>query len=293
MLIVYLSGVKMAEQMQKPKSSNPLSAYFRQPKLYLTLPSEGKYYADGALDLSVNGEYPVYAMTAKDELIFKTPDALLNGQATVELIRSCIPAIKDPWGMPSIDLDACLIAIRIATYGEGMDFDSQCPSCSHENTYEMNLLGYLDQVKSFKYNDTVSLPPLEIKLRPYNYREVTKASLQALEQQKIYQVINDENLDDEEKLNQFGQSFVKLTDLTIDIVARCIAAIETPEGVVTDQDQILEFINNAPKDVFNTINDQIKIMREQIDLKVQDVKCAECGTSYQITLTMDQTNFFV
>ena len=278
--------------MQKSKSINPLSAYFRQPKLYITLPSEGKYYGKDALDLSVNGEYPVYAMTAKDELIFKTPDALLNGQATVELIRSCIPAIKDPWLMPSIDLDACLIAIRIATYGENMDFDSQCPNCNHSNTYEMNLLGYLDQVKSFRYQDQISLPPLEIKIRPYNYKEVTKASLKALEQQKIYQVINDESLSDEEKLDQFGSSFVRLTDLTIDIVAKCIASITTPDGEVTDQEQIAEFINNAPKDVFNTINEHIGSMRDQIDLKVQSVKCVECGTEYQITLTMDQTNFF-
>jgi hypothetical protein len=35
-------------------------------------------------------------MTAKDELMFKTPDALLNGQSTVEVVKSCIPAIQDP-----------------------------------------------------------------------------------------------------------------------------------------------------------------------------------------------------
>lgn len=278
--------------MQKPKMSNPLAAYFRQPKMYLKLPSEGRYYPNGSLDTSTNGEYPVYAMTAKDELIFKTPDALLNGQATVELIKSCIPAIKDPWVMPSIDLDACLIAVRIATYGENMDFNSQCPNCNHENAYEMNLLGYLDQVKSFEYRDSISLPPLEIKIRPYNYREVTKASLQALEQQKIYQVINNDSLSDEEKLSQFGESFVKLTDLTINIVCRCIASITTPEGEVTDLEQIAEFLNNAPKEVFSTINDHITSMRDQIDLKSQGVRCIECETNYQITLTMDQTNFF-
>ena len=30
-----------------------------------------------------------------DEITFKTPDALLNGQATVDVIQSCIPNIKD------------------------------------------------------------------------------------------------------------------------------------------------------------------------------------------------------
>ncbi len=31
--------------------------------------------------------------------------------------------------MPSIDVDATLIAIRIASYGNQMDFTSQCPHC--------------------------------------------------------------------------------------------------------------------------------------------------------------------
>ena len=109
---------------------NPLSGFFRQPKIYVRLPSKGKFYPDGSLDASADGQYPVYAMTAKDELMFKTPDALLSGQSTVELIKSCIPAILDPWSMPSIDLDFALIAIRIATYGDKMEVGCNCPHCN-------------------------------------------------------------------------------------------------------------------------------------------------------------------
>jgi len=102
---------------QPTEKINPLAGYYRQPKIYLDLPSKGNYYTQGSLDVSEDGRYPVYAMTAKDELMYKTPDALMNGQATVEVIKSCIPSIKDPWKMPSLDVDACLVAIRIATYG--------------------------------------------------------------------------------------------------------------------------------------------------------------------------------
>ena len=81
-------------QIKSPES-NPLSKYFRQSKLYISLPSQGKHYPAGAIDFPESGEVEVYSMTAKDELLFKTPDALLNGQATVDVIQSCIPAIKD------------------------------------------------------------------------------------------------------------------------------------------------------------------------------------------------------
>ena len=70
---------------------NPLKKHLRQPKIYIKLPSQGKYWHPNAIDFPESGELPVYAMTARDEITFKTPDALLNGQATVDVIQSCMP----------------------------------------------------------------------------------------------------------------------------------------------------------------------------------------------------------
>jgi len=279
-------------EKQKQQQFNPLASYFRQPKIYVKLPSGGEFYPPGALDVSANGEYPVYSMTAKDELIFKTPDALMNGQATVELIKSCFPSIKNPWAMPSMDIDAVLIAIRIATYGEDMDFQSNCPACSEENTYTLNLINYIEQVQNFKYDATIIIDELEITIRPYNYKEVTSQSIKALEQQKIFNVINDEKLSDEEKLDRFGESFVKLTEMTVDVVAGCISSVKTPTAEVTDRNMIDEFINNSPKEIFNLIVEHIDKMKSDIDLKAQQVECGSCKTPYKITLNIDQSNFF-
>jgi hypothetical protein len=62
-------------------SNNPLQQYFRQPAIYVQLPSQGKFYPAGTLNPSTTGEYPVYPMTAIDEITYRTPDALFNGQA--------------------------------------------------------------------------------------------------------------------------------------------------------------------------------------------------------------------
>jgi len=284
----------MAEQtmLQTPAKHNPLANYFRQPKLYMRLPSGGKFYTNGAIDRSANDEYPVYAMTAKDELMFKTPDALLNGAATVELIKSCVPAIKDPWRMPTIDLDAVLIAIRIATYGENMEVNSDCPSCNHRNMYDVNLLQYLEKCNQFQYTDAVDVDPLLVKIRPYSYQEITKTAIKNMEQQKIISIVNDDDMSDEEKLERFGSSFIKLTELTIDVIAGCIVSIESPDGIVTDQNMIKDFINNAPTDVFNKINEHVTSMKNQLDLEAQAVACEECKHEFKITIVMDQTNFF-
>jgi hypothetical protein len=274
------------------KQQNPLSQFFRQPKVYFKLPSAGKFWRQGTLDVSESNEYAVYAMTAKDELMFKTPDALLSGQSTVEVLKSCIPAFLDPWEMPTIDLDAALMAIRIATYGENMGVTSACPECNTENDYDINLSNWLGKIGTFEYISTVDCEPLTIHVRPYTYRELTKTSMRTFEEQRIIQVLNDDKIPDQEKVDAFGKSFVKITEMTVDIIATCISSIDSPNGSTDDRKFILEFINNAPKEQFEIIQKHITNMKEGLELRPQDVSCHECGAEFIMPVTLDQSNFF-
>ena len=134
----------MIEQANKPKT-NPLISYMRQPKIYIGLPSNGNFWEQDSIDMPINGEFPVYSMTAKDELIFKTPDALMNGQAVVDVIQSCMPNIKNAWDCPNLDIDAILIAIRIATYGDIMNINHLVPGTKEETEHAIDLKILLDQ----------------------------------------------------------------------------------------------------------------------------------------------------
>jgi hypothetical protein len=186
-----------------------------------------------------------------------------------------------------------LIAIRIATYGEKMEVNSTCPSCSNVNDYHLNLVSYIENVAHFHYDDRIEIGPLSIHIKPYTYQEATKTALKSLEQQKIFQIVNDENMSDELKIEKFGESFVKLTELTVDVVANSVVKIDTPDGSVEDKAMILEFIQNAPKEVFSAINDHVNAMKDKIELRVNGVECSECSHKYDMPVTMDQTNFFV
>ena len=86
-------------------NANPLKQFFRQPVIYARLPSKGKFYPPGTLDMPANNELPVLPMTAIDEITYRTPDALYNGQATVDVIQSCLPNIKNAWVIPAMDMD--------------------------------------------------------------------------------------------------------------------------------------------------------------------------------------------
>ena len=60
-------------------TGNPLAKHFRQPSIYIKLPSEGVWYDESIITISESGEVPVYPMTALDEITYRTADALFNG----------------------------------------------------------------------------------------------------------------------------------------------------------------------------------------------------------------------
>ena len=151
-------------------SNNPLTQYFRQPSIYVKLPSNGQHYPDGALDTPQNGELPVYPMTAIDEMTYRTPDALFNGVAVTNVIKSCIPNIKDPWAMPAMDVDSVLVAIRIASYGHNMEISTTCPHCQNEADYGLDLRHMLEQMKSPDYSQSITSGDVQFFFKPMTYK---------------------------------------------------------------------------------------------------------------------------
>jgi len=282
----------------KPSGHNPLQKYFRQPKIYLSLPSGGKFYPEGSLEVTDNNEYPVYPMTARDELTMKTPDALLNGQATVDMIQSCVPNIKNAWVIPSLDLDAILIAIRIATYGDTMDIDIKTPVTGEEKSFTVDLRIMLDGLISKEFGETFEMNGLTIHVRPLSYREFTDTSLKTFEEQRIFALVNNEDMAEEEKLQKFNESFRKLTDITVGTLEKSIWRIDAGEDSVTNPAWIKEFVSNAEKGLFSALTEHLEKQREKFKIKPLVIDATEdeiakgVPETYEVPITFDQSNFF-
>lgn len=283
----------------KAPGANPLQKYYRQPKVYVGLPSKGQWYPEGTIDMPENGELPVYAMTAKDELAFRTPDALLNGQSVVDVVQSCVPSIKNAWAVPTIDMDALLVAIRMATFGEKLEVKGQVPNTTIERAFDLDLRLVLDKFLGGQYDPTVFVNDMTITLRPQTYKEFTQTAIKTFEEQRIAAVINDENMTDEEKLGKFNESFIKLTGLTIDLVVNSIVSIQTSDGeIVTDRGHIADFMKNADKDFFTAITKKIEEQKKQFELEPIKVQATEeeleagAPKEYTIPVTFDQASFF-
>ena len=272
--------------------NNPLKQYFRQPAIYIKLPSQGKNYPPGALTMPPTGELPVYPMTAIDEITYRTPDALYNGQATVNVIQSCIPDIKDAWSIPSTDIDTLLIAIRIATHGHDMDFNTSCPACQHDSEQTMDLRTVLDSIQVADYNKTVHAGDMEIFFKPLNYKHVNNNNQMQYENQKLLQMLPDSGIPDAEKMTALSDALKKITDITVVALAQSIAAVKTPQALVSEPEFIEEMLKNCGSKLFNQIRDFILDLKASSEMQPLKMVCSECSHNYEQSITLDMASFF-
>lgn len=272
-------------------NNNPLKQYFRRPAVYLKLPSGGKSYSDKVVNFPQTGEFPIYPMTAIDEITARTPDALFNGTAVAELIKSCVPNIIDPWEINSNDLDAILIAIRAAAGSEGLDIESECPKCNEVSKYGLNLVGMLSTLRSGDYETLLNVGDLAFKFRPLTYKEMNQAAMEQFEISRAYnQIENITEIKDKEKATQ--EIIKKITEVTMEILSKAIEYIQTPTTRVQDESFILDYLKNCDRKVFVQLRDHNTELKSATELKPLDIKCVACQHDYKQNFTLNPTDFF-
>lgn len=273
-------------------STNPLHQYFRQPAIYIRLPSDGNFYPSDALDMPANRELPVLPMTAVDEITYRTPDALFNGTAVVDVIKSCVPNIKNPWNMPSIDVDAVLASIRIASYGHELDIDCRCTKCQNIDEVSIDLRTSIEKIKSPNYSESIPHGDLKIFFCPMTYQDINENNLAQFEDQKLMQIVEDQTASDEQKRKQMSEILKKITDMTMKALAKSISHIQTPESHVDNKAHISEWLANCDRALFNKIRNHIVSSKKTAELQPFNMKCTSCGNEYEQLYTLDLSNFF-
>ena len=280
-------------------NQNPLAGLMRQPKIYIKLPSNGEFWSEGSLDMPVTNELPVYSMTAKDELMLKIPDAVINGQAVVDVIQHCMPNIKNAWSIPNIDIDVILIAIRIATYGEKMTVPVSVKGV--DASYELDLRLLMAQLQNqIAWNPVVPISQdLTIYVRPIDYKIMADSAVQTFETQRVLQIASSDSMSEEDKIKLFKESFNKLNDLTVGIINKSVYKIEASQGATEIPAFINEFMDNVDKDVFDKIKLHVESLRENNSVKPLKIAPTEemiaagvTDTEIEVPLVFDPSTFF-
>lgn len=280
--------------MEKNTAPNPLKQYFRQFKIYIRLPSGNHYYPPGVVDFTDSGEVGIMPMTGRDEIILKNPDALLNGEAMVQVITSCVPAVKDVKKLLTNDIDALITGIRYATYNDGLETDLNCPNCGHEGHFKLDLAYALENMTYLEGDYMVHLESgLSIMVRPYIYPEVISGLHSEFERAKLIRSVESENISDERRIKVFSEALRAMTETSFRLVAESIVKIvDERAGIdVSSKEHIKEFLQNIDKKSINKITDLINEINQIGIQRNFEAVCEKCQHQWQAPMDFNPVNF--
>ncbi len=298
----FAEAAKLAEAAEKAQSimksrtkepSNPLTGFFRQPGIHITLPSQGKFNSENEFTFTETNELPVYPMTGKDEIILKSPDALLNGHAIIEVIKSCVPGIHNPLALPTPDVDAVLLAIRMSTHGDSVEFTVKCPKCSETSEVVLSITKALNSVTYLEDKYFADLGGVIASIRPYTLQSQIQAAQVAFEEANMIRAIQATGKADAKDMEGFNKSFHKVADLNRRLYTDSILFIQIPNGpTVTDKSHIREFIDNLDAKRIHGLEEVISKINQTGVKRKWPVKCSHCEHEWENEFTFNPTDFF-
>ena len=267
--------MESAIPQQQDVAINPLLSRVEMPGSTFQLPSRGLFYDNGELRGDVEmGEVHVHPMSAFDEILMKTPDALFSGEAVHKVFLRCIPQILKPTELLAKDVDFLLVCLRQVTYGDEMDirYIHNCKDAKNHQ-YTINISTFLQKAKKIDPTTlgntyTTTLPNGQIiKLHPSKFKDVIK----------MYQDVNPDGATPEEELA-----------MTVFVIKSIIHSVDE----VTDERMIEEWIKKIPA---GWLADLSKIIDKASDFGPNftfKTICKDCGEEIEIESPINPISFF-
>ena len=279
-------------------SDNPLSQYFRQATVYVKLPTKGYWYGDNSVTFTQDGEVAVFPLSAIDDILLNTPDAMLNGQALEKVMKNCVPDIKDVKQLLIPDMEAIFVAIKAASNNGKVDLDRKCPKCNHENTYEVNCNNLLSGTEFVNEQDTVIAfqDDLLLYVKPYTFEMRQIFIKREFEEERLLRNIDDSNKDIDElaKARILGESIDRISKITFELVSRSIEKIHLvkQDQTIFDKKHINEWLVNISKAQADIVIDAVNNLNQTGVSKKLPVACVKCNHAWEETMSFDPSSFF-
>lgn len=285
-------------------NSNPLESLFRKPKFQLQLPSYGNWYPAGAIEPSCAGLVDVFSMTANDEARFKASEASLTGQGTIDLIKSCIPQIKQPEFIPAVDLDPILLAIRKASYGDEMQYTALTPVKKNKKIITVSIGHLLSDLNNFSEWDAdlninnTSGQVITFRIKPNTLKSIFDNSRTAFKQARLAYQLAENDLIDDSKVKDIDDAIKNLSLVQINLIRDSIEKISFEGAEITAPKEIENALFNLDVEYFKAITNYVVELRQKFGFKPvtvvstpEEIAQGE-PESYDIEVSFSQSDFF-
>jgi hypothetical protein len=274
---------------------NPLLAGMKNvPGLSILLPTKGLLYKSGELSEAAleSGEIHVHPMSAKDELMLKSPDLLMSGEAIRRVVKRCIPDVNEPLELFQPDMDAILVAIRLVTYGELLPikvdnpyYNSKKKGSQQELEFQVNLKEQLqggnylslskDCVVDLEFEGPEGITKQKVTCQPIRFKmtlNLASDDLAMLPQ------------DDAEKVLVFQKRMRTYEDLMLSM-------INDVDGI-SDREMIREWYENIPAGIFATLSERVEELSALGPKMITTLMDPISGKSWECTVPINPADFF-
>ena len=278
---------------------NPLEPYFRKPQVYITLPSQGRWYQRQDITLTADNELAIYGMTARDDVLLNTPDAMLNGEALRKVIANCVPDVHNINALVTPDLEAIFVGMKLASGDGTIEINRVCPKCGHDCSWDLQCQPILDSQSIIDYQDgsVILDQSLEVHVKPYNFQQRSLFIQREYQEERAlrqWETMNP-NSDDLLKAEVMAQAIDNISKLTIDLVSASITHVKILETgvVVTEPEHIRDWLASAPRAQAEAIIAAVDLLNKCGPDKNIPVACTACQHTWQETVSYDPISFFV
>jgi hypothetical protein len=149
-----------------------------------------------------------------------------------------------------------------------------------------------DQIRPGEYDKSLNIGNLEFYFKPISYKDMNQNNQTQFEQQQALRMMDNDQTEESVKLEQLNRSMKIINELTLKTIAQSIAAIKTPDAIVTEISFIYEFLNNCDSRLFAQLRDHVIALKQSSEIKPIDLTCSECSHHYTQPFTLDMASFF-
>ena len=294
-----------------------LKSALRTVALTTKLPSNGGWYEPNVINYNLNNEVEIYPMTHGDEILMHNPDSLFTNNAVSKIITSCCPNINDVNKILMPDIEALLLAIKIASVNDELEVYNICPKCfENKNTLpeeEVNKLieekklsvepqtfifdarSCLEHMEIMPDKFSVSIPNknITVNIKPLTLAENTEYEINDFYIKNLIQryILENKDVDNNTELftnvtqweenrkknEDFNKLLIQLDEIVIKMIKSSIKSIIYEGEELTDEEDINELLTLIDTKTFEKIKKTTDEANKSRLKKAFNCQCKYCG----------------
>lgn len=277
------------------------------PDVAISLPTMGAFYPQGeVLKPGINpAEISIRPLSILDESSFRDPLMMISGHAIAKMVRRVCPEIDDPGQLAELDVQAILIACRLASYGSSLKLEHVCSKCQNKSTLMVDLNEHLLRYRPYTADELmlfdvdIDATGQKVRLRPMIYQDAVDMVMNAfksnIQAEQYNQSHGEDNTLTDEFIEAYHRQFEEGIKTNLAAICSSIYTVTTKSGkIVMDRQSIEEWILRLSPDLIKPITE--RIARINMDIRERsklEYVCDSCQTTNGFYVELDPQRLFM